>query len=306
MTLGIDGLERDTWLRLALAGACVLALALAPPAFASDGGSAAPEPECSDGLDNDGDGFIDSDDPDCLDPNDPSESPDDETAQRLAPQGSGPVVTYYQAAVGDALASLSSADATLPAALHIEPAAATVAYRASADATGQQWELRIENFERNHERVDAIYDMVLVLPLPADADGRDAFRALERGVRIEEGLAGRSVPLVYGGEKVVLKRNVGLEKALLPQLVGGGAGRLPSLAGSGYRWTAWDTIVERDADFGDIVQARAVLRYATAGDVAPPSAADERLAAYLITWIPQLSAGVPPYAVRMDVVEAKP
>lgn len=308
MTLGIDGFERGMGLRLLLAaGACALALALAPPAFATDGGSAAPEPACGDTIDNDADGLVDGDDPDCTDPYDPSEWPDGEAALLLAPQGGGPAATYYQATVGDALASLSSADPTLPSVLHVVPAAARAVYAPGAATPGrQEWELRIEGFERNHERVDAIYDMVLVLPLPAAADGRDAFQALDRGVRIEEGLPGRSVPLVYGGEKVVLKRNVGLEKGLLPQLLGEGDGRLPSLAGTGYRWTVWDTIVERDAGFGDVVQARAVLRYATAPDVAPPPAHDERLAAYLITWIPQLSASVPPYAVRMDVVEARP
>lgn len=304
MTPGIEGIHREQWLRLAFAaGACALALTAAAPAFASDGGSAAPEPECGDTEDNDGDGFVDSEDPDCVDPYDESESADGEALLR---EGSGPMATYYEAVVGDSLASLSSTDATLPTALHVESAAATVAYTSSAGPERRQWELRVDGFERNHERVDAIYDMVLLLPLPAAASGGDAFLPLDRGVRIEEGLPGRSVPLVYGGEKVVLKRNVGLEKGLLPQVVGDGAGRLPSLDGTGYRWTAWDTIVERDAGFGDVVQARAVLRYETATGVAPPAAGDARLAAYLITWIPQLSASIPPYAVRMDVVEARP
>jgi len=35
-----------------------------------------PEPECSDAFDNDGDGLIDLDDPDCTDPTDPLEAPD--------------------------------------------------------------------------------------------------------------------------------------------------------------------------------------------------------------------------------------
>lgn len=214
--------------------------------------------------------------------------------------------TYYQATLdGDTAEPLASTSPELPAALHVADAAAVARYRVAGEQAGQQiWELRIEDFVRRHERVDAIYDMVLVLPLPVAKDGRDGFEALERGVRIEEGSAERAVPLVYGGEKIVLKRNVGIEKALLPRLTGGAADQLPDLAGSGLRWTAWDTIVERQADFGETVQARAVLRYATEPGLAPPDPEDPRLAAYLITWIPSLPASVPPYAVRIDVQAA--
>src|SRR5690606_16450699 len=141
-------------------------------------------------------------------------------------------------------------------------ATARAEYVAVAEVDGRtEWEVRIEDFARRHARVVAIYDMVLLLPMPVAPDGRDALRPLDGGGRIEEGSAGRSVPLVYGGEKVVLKRNIGLEKALLPRLVG--AAGIPDLAGTGLRWTAWDTIVRRDPLFGDTVRVRAALRFST-------------------------------------------
>ena len=140
--------------------------------------------------------------------------------------------------------------------------------------------------------------MVLVLALP-EAGGRDAFEATKRGFFVEEGGAGASVPLIYGGEKVVLKRNVGVEKTLIAQVVGPNG--LPDLAGSGYRWTAWDAVMQRDPAHEDTVQARGHLEYTTAPNVAAPDPADPRMAAYLITWIPSLPASVPPFSVRMDV-----
>ena len=296
-------------------GAAALVLVGAGAADATDGGSAAPVPQCSDGLDNDGDGWIDHyEDPDCAGAEDDDEGPPAEGAALLGGgdtllggAATSPLVlapvdepqTYYQQVVGDAsAAALASAEPGLPSTLAIEDATATARYLRLSE---RGWQVRIEGFRRNHERVDAIYDMVLVLPLPAAADGRDGFTTRERGVRIEEGPAGRSVPLVYGGEKVVLKRNVGLEKSLLPRLVGNGAGSLPSLDGTGYRWTAWDTVVTRDAGFGDVVQARAELGYETAADAPAPDPDDPRFAAYVITWIPALPAHVPPYAVRIDV-----
>jgi hypothetical protein len=38
--------------------------------------------------------------------------------------------------------------------------------------------------------------------------------------------------------------------------------------------------------------------------VGAPDALDERLKAYVVTWIPALDPSVPPYAVRLDVVPA--
>jgi hypothetical protein len=256
-----------SWIGLACAGAVLLVSA---SARASDGGHTPPPPP-------------------------------EEEGSAVAPATSS--ATYYESALdSDSAASLASPSPELPRALEIADATATAELVAVADRSDRrEWELRIEGFERRHERVDATYDMVLVVPLPAGADGRELFRPLQRGVRVEEGAAGRAVPLVYGGEKIVLKRNVGIEKTLLPGLVGSQAGGLPDLAGSGYRWTAWDAIVPRDPSYGEVIQARATLRYETPLEVAPPDPADARLAAYLVTWIPSLPATVPPYAVRIDV-----
>lgn len=266
-------------------------------AWASDGGtSAPPSGECDDQIDNDGDNSIDyPEDSDCTSYDDTSEGPG--AARALS--GASAIETYYQRMVGsEAASALASSAPDLPSELFVEDASATASYVRSADGG---WELRIEGFQRNHERVDAIYDMILVLPMPATREGGDAFQTRERGVRIEEGPPERSVPLVYGGEKVVLKRNVGLEKGLLARLVGDGPGKLPSLEGTGQRWTAWNAILTRDAAFGDVVQARAVLRYEAVEGASAPDATDPRNAAYLITWIPSLPASIPPYAVRIDV-----
>lgn len=285
----------------ALAGAALLLIGGAGVSFATDGGSSPPpRAQCDDQLDNDGDNLIDyPEDPDCTSAADASEAPEGARAAGGGEAGAGETETYYQRVVGkQSAAELANAAPELPSALFIEEADATATYERLGDG---HWELRIDGFHRNHERVDAIYDMILLLALPAAPDGGDAFTTPERGVRVEEGPAERSVPLVYGGEKIVLKRNAGIEKGLLARLTGSGPGRLPSLEGSGQRWTAWDTIVSRDASFGDFVQARAVLRYEAAGGAAAPDAQDPRIAAYLITWIPSLPASVPPYAVRIGV-----
>ena len=218
----------------------------------------------------------------------------------LAVQASAP--TYYESVVGSASTeSLATADPALPTTLTIDAATATTRYQATSQTSSTTtWQLRIDGFDRRHERVDGIYDMVLVLPLPESAGGRDAFTATRRGFFVEEGAAGSTVPLIYGGEKVVLKRNVGIEKSLLRQLVGPRA--LPDLSGTGYRWTAWDSIMRRDDTHQDTVQASGHLEYTTAAGVAAPSPDDERMAAYLITWIPGLPADIAPFSVRMDVV----
>jgi len=253
------------WLALALGAAALPQLALA-----SDGGCAAPS------------------------------SASAATTARVAP-----APTYYEGVVGSSsVAELASPTPALPQALQIVDASATAQFSPVGVAGDQRvWELRIDGFSRNHERVDAVYDMVLVLPLPAGPDGRDAFQPVGRGVAVEEGPPDKSVPLIYGGEKIVLKRNVGLEKTLLAGLVGSGRGAtgLPDLAGSGYHWTAWDAIVARDDGYGDAIEARARLRYRTPASTTAPDAGDPRLAAYLITWIPALPATIPPYAVRIEV-----
>lgn len=238
--------------------ACSLAAA---PAFATDGGSAPPPPPGGEGL----------------------------MAAPATP-------TYYESVLGAALVSeVSTSEPALPTELAIDEATATAAYDRLSKT---EWELRIEGFHRRHEQVDGIYDMVLVLALPAATDGTDGFEAEGAGVLVEEG-GGETAPLVYGGEAIVLKRNVGLEKTLLASV--SGKGGLPDLAGTGYRWTAWNTIVRRDAEHPDTVTARGSLRYAAAAGAPVPDAADARFAAYLVTWIPGLPASIPPFAVRMDV-----
>ncbi len=212
--------------------------------------------------------------------------------------------TYYEEKLATTDASaLSSPSAALPDRLHVSSSAASLQYRQiAADATSSSWEVSVVDFARRHERVDALYDMILVLPLPAGADGGDAFQALDRAVAVWEGSAEKAIPLIYGGEKIVLKRNVALEKTLLPLIsaTGGEADRLPSLDGTGYRYTIWDTVATRDAGHAATVQGSATLRYATDPGVRAPSV-DGRLAAWWITWIPALPAEVEPYAVRIDL-----
>lgn len=214
--------------------------------------------------------------------------------------------TYYEQALGGtSVEAWREPAGPLPSQLHVAEGEARVVYRRTGEASaGATWEVRVEGFARRHERVDAVYDLILVLPLPDDGRGGDGFSSPDRGVQLWEGSPDQAVSLVYGDEKLRLKRNVALEKTLLPPLVGTGTGRLPSLAGTGYRYTAWDIIVTRDPQAGDTVQGFARLRYTTDAVVAAPDDADARLAAWWITWIPSLTADVAPYAVRMDVAPA--
>ena len=277
------------WLGLALAAAA----ALPSLALASDGGRAAPDSASSTSATSSA-----------------TAASATSATSAATPASAATGTTYYESVVGSSSVSeLASATPGVPQALRVVDASATVQFTPVGVAVDQRvWELLIDGFTRNHERVDAIYDMVLVLPLPADAEGRDAFQPIGRGVAVEEGPAERSVPLIYGGEKIVLKRNVGLEKTLLPGLIGSGRGAtgLPDLAGSGYHWTAWDAIVARDEGYGDTIEARARLRYRTAASASAPDAGDSRLAAYLITWIPALPASIPPFAVRIEVGRQAP
>ena len=107
--------------------------------------------------------------------------------------------------------------------------------------------------------------------------------------------------LVYGGEPVVLKRNVPLESAWLPVLVGGAQG-LPDVSRSGYAWTFWDTIVRYDPAAGDTLEAYGSFRYRAQPGTVAPDPDDPTNAAYVITWIPTLEA-VPPFAIRLDVAD---
>lgn len=214
--------------------------------------------------------------------------------------------TYYEATLGGTSTDgWEDLEAPLPDRLHVVDGEALVRYQRLASEP-DTWEVRVDGFDRRHETVAAVYDMILVLPLPEDAEGGDAFVALDRGVELLQGSPGDPTPLVYGGETLQLKRNVALEKTLLPSLTGSGTAALPDLAGTGYRYTAWDAIVTRDPHYGDTVAGRARLRYTSAPGVAAPDDADDRFAAWWITWIPSLVAEVEPYTVRMDVVPPAP
>lgn len=212
-----------------------------------------------------------------------------------------PDPTYYETTT-----SSSFTGTGLPSTLHIVDSTATAAYALGASTRETlEWTLDVRGFLRRHERVDAVYQIVVVLPLPSDSAGGDAFDLLAWGLTPQEGTPGSSVPLVYGGEKVILKRNVTLEETLLPNLIdpSGSEGKLPDLSGTGYKYTLWDAIVRYDAGHGDTVQAFATLRYTTDAAAAPPDAGDDRLQAYVIVWIPTLDPSVAPFTIRMDVVE---
>jgi len=211
----------------------------------------------------------------------------------FAAQGSGP--TYYEAAIQEQAGSTAivtqdgAASGGLPTSLFVVDAEGGVIYRELGDGA---WEASIEVAERTHERVDAVYDLVLALPLPLGSKS-DAWQIVPK-------VSGASsASLVYGGETIVLKRNVPLENAWLPLLAGAPNG-LPDLSQKGYAWTFWDAIVRYDTNAGATVQAYGTFRYdADAGVVAPdPENPDN--AAYVITWIPTLE-DVPPFAIRLDV-----
>jgi hypothetical protein len=208
--------------------------------------------------------------------------------------------SYYEQAAGDteqvagdtATLSRSTGGAGgLPTALHVVEAAGGVEYRSTSAG---RWEVEVRVAERPHERVDAVYDLVLALPLPAGS-GSDVWR-----IAVREGSRGASAAAVYAGEKVTLKRNAPLEASWLPLLVGARDG-LPDLAGSGYEWTLWDTIVRYDASVGPTLQGFATVRFAADPSLAAPDPEDPRNAAYVITWIPALGASVPPFTLRLDV-----
>jgi len=205
---------------------------------------------------------------------------------------------YEKASAGEAAAASSSvapqaseASGGLPTSLFVVDAQGGVAYR---DLGNGAWQVQLEMAERPHEHVDAVYDLVLALPLPVGSSSR-AWRIEPR-----TGAATTAKRVVYGKEAIVLKRNVPLEKAWLP-LLAGAAGGLPDLARTGYAWTLWDTIVRYDASAGATLQAFATFDYTADPRVAAPDSENPDNAAYVITWIPTLEA-VPPFAIRLDVV----
>jgi hypothetical protein len=209
--------------------------------------------------------------------------------------GGGDVVggpSYYEQAASEGLARSAAGHGGLPAALHVVEAAGGVRYRAEG---GGAFEVEVAVAERPHERVDAVYDLVLALALP-EGVAPGSWR-----MAVREGSPGDSAAAIYAGEKVVLKRNAQLEATWLPLLVGAREG-LPDLAGTGYGWTLWDTIVGYDRGAGTTLQGFATLRYSADPSVAPPDPEDPRSAAYVITWIPTIDASLPPFTLRLDVV----
>lgn len=215
-----------------------------------------------------------------------------------------PAPTYYEALLSSTPeAAYASTEPGLPTSLAIFDSSASLRYTRSGT---RSWTLELRGLSRPHERVDAVYQMIAVLPLPVWGDGSEAFRTRSLGIRPREGTESSSVPLIYGGEKIVLKRNITLEKALLPGIVGADFGKLPSLAGTGYDYTLWDTIVRHDAGFGDIVHVFADVPYLADPAVSPPDGADERLKAYILTWIPGMDPSQPIFSIRIDVEDPLP
>jgi hypothetical protein len=234
------------------------------------------------------------------------------TAAALLPAGPGfaldgggfaaePGASYYEIAVEEqavASSDMTSSELTkdgaasggLPSSLYVVDAEGAVTYRALGDGS---WEVAVEVAERPHERVDAVYDLVLALPLPVGSKAK-TWRIVPKA----SGLS--STAIVYGGEPIVLKRNVPLERSWLP-LLAGAPGGLPDLSRSGYAWTFWDAIVRYDAGAGATVQAYGAFRYQADPRVVAPDADNPDNAAYVITWIPTLEA-VSPFAIRLDVV----
>jgi len=212
--------------------------------------------------------------------------------------GSAPP-SYYQSVVDGG--ETATAAPGVPTLLALDDADAEATYTLLASGGGvAEWRVEIEGYERRAETVDALYDMIVVLPLPADGAGNAAFTAAPGGIPV---LDSGGQPFLYAGKPQVLRRNHALEKSLLAGLVGqpGQPGKLPDLSGTGYRYTMWDTIVPWDGAAGSSVQAAGALEYETDASVAAPDPADVRFAAYVVTWIPSLSAAVAPYAVRVDV-----
>ncbi len=213
--------------------------------------------------------------------------------------------SYYEQllTVGSAEA-LASTEPGLPTTLFLSDSGATASYARRERGPLSNWTLEIRGLQRRHERVDAVYQMIAVLPLPVDDRGADAFEAKSLGIYPRRGTGQASAPLIYGGERVVLKRNVALERSLLPGLVGYSSigDKLPSLQGTGYEYTLWDTIIRYDPNHGDTVQVIADVAYSTSSDVSPPDPADARLKAYVITWIPGMDPRNALFTVRIDIV----
>ena len=252
-----------------------LALALlftSAPGLAADGNSAPPDP-----------------------PPDGTTTTETLALRAVEPSSSASGTSYYQEVLqqsSSARAALESSDAGgLPASLYVVSAQGAVVYRSGGDGA---WTVTVKLGERPQEQVDTVYDMVLALPLPVSAQTK-SWR-----IPVRTGEPSRSVPAIYAGEKIALKRNSSLETSWLPVLLA--RSELPNLSDSGYRWTLWDTIVRYDPSAGPTIQGFGSLDYEADPGVGAPDPDDPRNAAYLITWVPTLDASVPPYTLQLDVV----
>jgi hypothetical protein len=223
----------------------------------------------------------------------PPEPPPEDGARAASSTGTASYAEESLARSGLSEEDLSSAEpGGLPESLVVVEGAGGVAYRRLGDG---RWKVKVE-IRARHERVDALYDLVMVLPLPEDF-ASDGWR-----IPVNRRVGGEIFPVVYSGERVRLKRNQPLEASWLPLLVGAPQG-LPDLAGTGYRWTLWDTIIRYDESVGNALDGFGVLAYTADGSVTAPDAADPRNAVYLISWIPSLDASIAPLALRIDVGE---
>jgi hypothetical protein len=217
--------------------------------------------------------------------------PPEDEGGRAAASGTSSYAADSLARSGLAAEELSSAEAGgLPGSIHAVEGSGDVTYRRLDDG---RWKVRVEIAAR-HEQVDALYDLVMVLPLPEGFES-DVWR-----IPVNERVGDEVVPVVYSGERVRLKRNQPLEASWLPILVGAPQG-LPDLAGTGYRWTLWDTIIRYDEQASRMLEGFGVLAYTADASVTAPDAADPRNAVYLVSWIPSLDASIAPLALRIDV-----
>jgi hypothetical protein len=221
----------------------------------------------------------------------PPVPPEDEGSRAASTTTASSYTEESVARSGLAEDELASGEAGgLPDSIHAVDGTGDVTYRRLDDG---RWKVKVEIAAR-HEQVDALYDLVMVLPLPEGFES-DGWR-----IPVNERVGDDVVPVVYSGERVRLKRNQPLEASWLPLLVGGPQG-LPDLAGTGYRWTLWDTIIRYDEHAGRTLEGFGVLAYTADASVTAPDAADPRNAVYLVSWIPSLDASIAPLALRIDV-----
>lgn len=211
--------------------------------------------------------------------------------------------TYYELVLaGRPVETLASRAAELPTRLAVVDDHETRAtYRASENGSEQVWTVVVDGYHKKHERIDAVYQMVIVLPLPVDSQGSDAFTPEEWALRPQKGPEPEAEPVYYHGEPLVYRRAPTLERLWLPLLVGPGPGHLPPLGDTSYQWTMWDTVVLFDPEHGPEVKGSLRFSYATPHDTPAPDPADDRFAIYLITWIPTLDAVIAPLALRARV-----